>query len=191
MASVNRQWVRTGVSSFVMQCRDCGQTKEPGAFGVNKRRLSGRCAYCKECVRARTSAWYQSNLTRERAKRLAYDRARHPRRKYGKGALGGKSGAMRSAEYRRRHPDRARAISAQWHAQAKLTRPQWANSRRIAAIYGEASRLTRETGMPHHVDHIVPLRSRLVCGLHCEANLEILPQAANLHKSNRLWPGMP
>ena len=42
-----------------------------------------------------------------------------------------------------------------------------------------------------HVDHIVPLQSALVCGLHCEANLEIIPGAANEAKKNYWWPDMP
>lgn len=39
--------------------------------------------------------------------------------------------------------------------------------------------------------HVVPLRHRLVCGLHCEANLRAVPASCNRAKSNRYWPGMP
>jgi hypothetical protein len=42
-----------------------------------------------------------------------------------------------------------------------------------------------------HVDHIVPLVSKFVCGLHCEANLQLLPGPENQRKGNRVWPDMP
>lgn len=50
--------------------------------------------------------------------------------------------------------------------------------------------MTASTGVQHSVDHIVPLIHPLVCGLHCEDNLEITTLAANIQKSNNWWPGM-
>lgn len=47
------------------------------------------------------------------------------------------------------------------------------------------------TGLPHDVDHIVPLVSGLVCGLHSEANIRVIPASINRSKGNRFWPGMP
>lgn len=46
-------------------------------------------------------------------------------------------------------------------------------------IYAEARRLTTETGIPHHVDHIVPIKHG---GLHCPTNLQVLTRAENLKK---------
>lgn len=65
--------------------------------------------------------------------------------------------------------------------------PQWINQKHVKAmkiIYNTAPD-------DHHVDHIVPLKSTIVCGLHVPWNLQHLPIAENYHKSNTTWPGCP
>lgn len=76
-------------------------------------------------------------------------------------------------------------------ARKRKATPAWADKKAISAFYAEAARLTAETGVEHEVDHIVPLQSRRVCGLHVENNLQILTSQANKEKGNRRWPDQP
>lgn len=54
----------------------------------------------------------------------------------------------------------------------------------IDAIYECAQLMSSSTGVPHHVDHEIPLKGRLVSGLHVPANLRVIPATENLKKNN-------
>jgi len=69
--------------------------------------------------------------------------------------------------------------------------PKWADMQKIRQLYRLAEHMRRASGINYQVDHIVPLISPIVCGLHCEANLRIVTQEENLKKSNTQWPDMP
>jgi len=66
--------------------------------------------------------------------------------------------------------------------------PIWADRQQILGFYQEAKRLTELTGVPHEVDHIIPLRGDLVSGLHVQGNLRVITRAENRTKSNRYIP---
>ena len=71
-----------------------------------------------------------------------------------------------------------------------IAQPSWQSPDPIRAIYERASAL-RDQGYDVVVDHIVPLRSDIVCGLHVPWNLHITDVNSNSAKGNRWWPGMP
>lgn len=101
------------------------------------------------------------------------------------------------ANNRRRSPKRnspeGRATSRRYRAQrraAQLQRtPAWADPERVNEIYRTAADISAETGIPHHVDHVMPLQGRNVSGLHHQDNLLVVPGAENLSKSNIFEPG--
>ena len=68
----------------------------------------------------------------------------------------------------------------------KQATPAWANKFFIEEIYHLARLRTKYLGVEYHVDHIVPLQSKEVCGLHVEHNLQIIPAVQNISKSNTL-----
>ena len=86
---------------------------------------------------------------------------------------------------------RMRALSdyKDYLAQRDLATPKWADLQAIDTIYQMARFKTIETGIPHHVDHIVPLRSEFVSGLHVGWNLQIITATENLKKGNRFGEG--
>ena len=87
--------------------------------------------------------------------------------------------------YREANVDKRRAYAALRRAMMAQATPPWADLKAVALVYAEADRLTAETGILHHVDHIVPLKGRRVCGLHVAWNLRPIPAEENRAKLNK------
>ena len=63
--------------------------------------------------------------------------------------------------------------------------PVWADQDKIKEIYKKCIELNKKAGFPkYHVDHIVPLKGKNVCGLHVENNLRVILAFENLSKGN-------
>ena len=61
--------------------------------------------------------------------------------------------------------------------------PSWADQDKIKMYYGFAKAMDFcNPFSKHHVDHIVPLQGKLVCGLHTHNNLQVLTAGQNLSK---------
>lgn len=142
---------------------------------------------CVQCRKDRNKA-YQSAMWRiwwERDKaRWAQNKKRWKDRNLERVAKAG-------AEWERANrPHRNKRLATRRAAQRNAT-PAWADHEAISRMYESAYALTRATGVKHNVDHIVPLISPLVCGLHVEHNLRVVTQRENYSKNNRWWPDMP
>lgn len=51
--------------------------------------------------------------------------------------------------------------------------------KQIADLFVECKKISDETGIPHQVDHIIPLAGKYVSGLHTISNLRIITAEAN------------
>ena len=91
--------------------------------------------------------------------------------------------------YKKKHPDLYRALARSRRKKHQQATPKWLSpedKRAIRDIYINAVVASRTTGVQYVVDHIIPLRSDLVCGLHVPWNLRVITQEENLKKSNKL-----
>ena len=84
----------------------------------------------------------------------------------------------RKRGYHSRNPEKSCARRAARRARELLATPAWACRRTIADFYIEAKYQSMQ------VDHIVPLKHPLVCGLHVEDNLQLLTSIENRKKHN-------
>ena len=56
----------------------------------------------------------------------------------------------------------------------------------IKSIYARARLISECTGIPHHVDHVIPLKAKNCSGLHVPWNLQIITARENVRKRNRM-----
>ena len=157
-------------SSELRQCPECLKLARKRKYRENP-----------EKQKASSKKWYEKN------KRRACDRVRS----YNANNI------EKIREYKKEWRDKNRLryreymqkAAARRKAQNLRATPKWANLEAINAIYEKCARLSKETKIKHHVDHIYPLKNKYLCGLHVENNLQILTAAENLKKGNRSWPG--
>jgi hypothetical protein len=159
-------------------CTTCEAKKSVGDYYKEKAGKYGVRADCKCCANKQRKAYKQANKQSIAEKDKAYYQAN-------KEAV-----AAHRVFYRKANPHIGNAISAKRRASKMQATPAWADLEAIKGMYQLATIFNR-TGMNLQVDHIVPLQSDLVCGLHCEANLQLLPASDNISKGNRHWPDMP
>lgn len=94
---------------------------------------------------------------------------------------------QQARDFRKNNPDKHNALNARTRASKLQALPKWLNEDdkwMMKEAYSLAQLRTRLFGFMWHVDHIVPLRGKNVCGLHVPWNLQVIPATENLSKSN-------
>jgi hypothetical protein len=173
-------------------------TGEPCKHGhVAPRKTKGACVEClkdewirgnetraeyfreyneRDEVKGRKNEWYVRNHTKVKA--AAATRPAETKRRYRNTWKEANKLQVRADTKARRRKHREATPS--W-----LTRKQKSE---IRHVYQAAITMTQATGEQYVVDHIYPLRSEAVCGLHVPWNLRVMTQDENLKKSNFLPP---
>lgn len=140
---------------------------------------------------ARGRAWYDANRA-DRLERIRRWRELNPERVAAAFARWVRRWPdkikAKDRDWRQRNPGKVREYAMARHAAKLRATPPWQTEedrRQIALFYEAAALLQLATGEAYHVDHIVPLRGKNVCGLHVPGNLQILPALENIRKGNR------
>lgn len=81
----------------------------------------------------------------------------------------------------------------EWHASRRAQKlkatPKWLTNDhliKIKILYNFSTTIQKLTNIKYHVDHIIPLRGKTVCGLHVPWNLRVVTAEENLKKNNKL-----
>ncbi len=189
-------------------CSECGESKPVAAFSKRAKSHDGLQSKCKACASVAKKAWLVDNVDHVRqyskiadakyreenkeklaAAKSEYHR-KHAARLIAKSVAWQKENRDRvnakNANWRKSNPDACNAKSARRRAAKFKATPIWADNLAIRKIYEDAA---ARNG--YDVDHIVPLNSPLVCGLHVPNNLQVVPSRENRAKGNKFWPDMP
>jgi len=201
-------------------CTKCGIEKPLSEFYKRKDKYWAHCKKCdyakvkkydgnnKEKVAARRKKYYENNKEKAAASNKRYrlnnpEKVAERKRKYRENNP--EKVAAQEKKYRENNRDKMAAKNRRWaesnpvkraakkakNRADKLNRtPPWANHKVLQYFYDEAHRLTMETGIKCHVDHIIPLCGELVSGLHVQGNLQILTERDNISKGNRIDLGI-
>ncbi len=195
-------------------CRDCKSdfATPAGFFSADKSKADGLMLRCKACMADRWSVYYARNrakLVQRSSQQVTHRRQANPEydRRLSREAMRRKLSdpaayaehLRRGREWLRDNPDKAKLLkhnqpamkafrSQLRYARKRSATPPWADLDAIAEFYIEAARRSAETGVPHEVDHIIPLAGRNVCGLHVPHNLQVIPAVVNRAKGTKINP---
>lgn len=185
-------------------CTKCLYSKELTEFYNSKHRSDGKQSWCKDCTKTGATVAqqkdpearreYLANWRLKNAERFKESKKEWAKNNVAKIEAAKVARLQRDPDYYKRytrtyykeHTGYMRKRSQEYRGLTKQATPSWADLEAINEMYKECSEISKQTGISHHVDHIIPLRGKLVCGLHVEANLRIIPAEENRKKSAKL-----
>ena len=137
----------------------------------NKEKVAEYQRVYRDAHRSEASAYFKARFAANREKIIAQQCAYAKANKEQVNA--------RNRGWAKRNPMKVRVRCALRRSRVRAATPAWADLADIKAVYQEAHY------MQMHVDHVIPLKHPLVCGLHVWDNLQLLSEVANKAKGNR------
>lgn len=162
-------------------CTKCGERKPLDCFGRDSKTPDKLNYRCKSCNTIAALDWAKANQEK-RSSYMGQWRANNQARV-----------AVYKADYMKQwrtgNKQRVQATNSKRKARKKTAQPAWLNEQQlneIAELYEVCAAFRLYTGEDYHVDHIVPLVGKTVCGLHVPWNLQVLHWLDNMRKGNKL-----
>lgn len=146
-----------------------------------------KTSQCVECAISRAKLNYENNREKciERSKKY-YDKA--SKREYDIEYRNKNRERYRATKraYKKKRPDISNLSCALRRDHIKLRTPPWVDRKELREIYRKNHEISKSTGIKHHVDHIIPLKGKLVSGLNVPWNLQSIPAVDNVRKHNKI-----
>lgn len=157
-------------------CSWCNIEKSVEDFPKSRTCISGHRSYCKLCKSQQTSSYYHKNKQRHRAISDAWANA-NPEK-----ILDIKR------RWKQNHPLQRAVDNAKRSAIKRSASVEW-DKEFTEFVFGEAHHLRKLRdalfGFKWHVDHVIPLQGKQVCGLHVWNNFAVIPASVNMRKINK------
>ena len=201
--------------SLTKACKKCERILAVIDFNLCRGGADGRRTECKGCQAKARKIWYDNNKEKSAAYSKIYreinaGKLKVPTKEYSQNyqrqyrEKNRERLRKRDAEYNKKNKEKMRAYYLDWYSKNRhlvveesvryreaksRNTPCWITESHVAqmrSIYFDRQIVSEQSGLMHHVDHIIPLRGKNVCGLHVPWNMRIIPASENVRKSNRL-----
>lgn len=169
-------------------CTKCREDKLREFFYKRKASNDGLSPICKLCQNQDNKKWNEKNhekivATQRKWRENNPEKQRELERQYRKNNP--EKRYISCKTYRQKNKNLVNAWASMRRSVKVLATPNWANHQKIQEFYDTADGLSMITGEFYEVDHIVPLISNVVCGLHSEHNLRVITRSENRSKGNK------
>lgn len=177
------------------ECRVCGDVKPVTEYHKNSRAIDGLFSDCKKCRKNKAAKYYKENKQKILQQNKEWSNKNKERHKFlqacweqdNKEARRIKSNKNAKERYKK-NPHKICEYVSRRHAKKIKAMPAWLTNnhiKEIKNIYKISQERSTETNIKHHVDHIIPLNGKGVCGLHVPWNLQVITASENCAKSNK------